>query len=160
MEALQAVLAAREMLSGLTPLKGDCGRVCGAACCRADEDGQGGMLLFPGEERLFSPLPAAFRIEENSQVIPHARLLLCDGACDRALRPLSCRLFPLLPTRNGVIMDRRGWAMCPLMASGKRGLNPDFVRAVEAAGQLLYLCPAHAAFLDALHAFNERLKEW
>ena len=31
--------------------------------------------------------------------------------------------------------------------------------AVAAAGKLLYACPEHTAFLDALHAYNERLKQ-
>ena len=44
------VLQARALVGGLTPLKSDCGALCGAACCQADEDGQGGMYLFPGEE--------------------------------------------------------------------------------------------------------------
>jgi hypothetical protein len=55
-------------------------------------------------------------------------------------------------------MDRRAWAVCPLMESGKRGLDPAFVQAVEQASRILYAHPAHAAFLDALHAYNERLK--
>lgn len=48
MELLEPILAARKLLENMTPLKRDCGRACGAACCQSDEDGQGGMLLFPG----------------------------------------------------------------------------------------------------------------
>ena len=156
--ALEAVMAARELLGGVTPLKRDCGRWCGGACCQSDEDGQGGMLLFPGEEKLYADLPPGFSLEKNDQVLPGALLLVCSGSCDRDARPLSCRLFPLLPTRRGARMDRRAWAVCPLMESGKQGLNPDFVQAVEQAGRLLYAHPAHAAFLDALHRYNEQLK--
>lgn len=158
MEPLETVIAARALLESVTPLKIDCGRACGAACCQSDEDGQGGMLLFPGEEALYTDLPAGWRIETDDAVIPGGRLLVCDGTCEREMRPLSCRLFPLLPTRTGAKMDRRAWAVCPLMESGKRGLNLRFVEAVAQAGQLLYDQPAHAAFLDALHAYNERLK--
>lgn len=160
MNPLDAVTAARHVLAQITPLRRDCGRVCGAACCRSDEDGQGGMLLFPGEEALYDALPAGFSLERNDQVIPGAWLLTCEGQCGRDARPLSCRLFPLLPAPGGPILDQRAWAVCPLMESGKKGLNPDFVRAVKEAGDLLYACPEHAAFLRALHAFNERLKEW
>ncbi len=160
MEALEAVIRAREMLSDVTPLKTDCGRVCGGACCQSDEDGQGGMLLFPGEERLYDPLPPGWRLERDDGVCPGALLLICDGACDRGLRPLSCRLFPLLPTPKGCRMDRRAWAVCPLMESGKQGLNPAFVHAVKAAGQILYACPEHEAFLSALHEYNERLTQF
>ena len=37
---------ARELVENLTPLKNDCGQICGAACCQPDEDGQGGVALF------------------------------------------------------------------------------------------------------------------
>ena len=50
MSSLSAVLSARAALSDLTPLLTDCGRLCGFACCKGDE--QTGMLLFPGEEAL------------------------------------------------------------------------------------------------------------
>ena len=49
-DSLSAVLAARELLSTLTPLKTDCGALCSHACCAGDETT--GMLLFPGEEAL------------------------------------------------------------------------------------------------------------
>ena len=160
MEPLEAVQKARQMLDAVTPLKTDCGRSCGVACCQPDEDGQGGMLLFPGEEALYEELPEGFSIREDDAVLPGTKLLICDGFCERENRPLSCRLFPLLPTRTGTRMDRRAWVVCPLMASGKRGLNPAFVQAVRDAGALLYACPEHAALLDAIHEFNERLKEF
>ena len=60
MEVLEAVLEARRLLECVTPLKTDCGRACGGACCQPDEDGQGGMLLFPGEEALYADLPEGF----------------------------------------------------------------------------------------------------
>ena len=53
MSSLSAVLSARAALSDLTPLLTDCGRLCGFACCKGDE--QTSMLLFPGEEALFAP---------------------------------------------------------------------------------------------------------
>lgn len=157
MTETEALLAARALLADVTPLRTDCGRCCGAACCAPDEDGQGGMLLFPGEEALFRGR-AGFRIVANDAVFPGGRLLLCNGTCDRAERPLACRMFPLLPHREkGAVMDRRGWAVCPLMSCGKRGLSAAFVDAVAQAGKKLYACPAHAAFLDALHTFNAQL---
>ena len=160
MEPLEAVLKARAMLDAVTPLKTDCGRACGGACCQPDEDGRGGMLLFPGEDTLYAEMPEGFSIREDNDVLAGAKLLICSGFCDRDRRPLSCRLFPMLPTRKGARMDRRGWAVCPLMESGKRGLNPAFVEAVAEAGKVLYACPEHAVFLEAIHAFNERLKEF
>ena len=46
-----AILRARALIGPLTPMITDCGALCGAACCQPDEDGQGGVYLFPGEER-------------------------------------------------------------------------------------------------------------
>lgn len=160
MEALEAVLFCREILEDVTPLRQDCGRFCGGACCQSDEDDQGGMLLFPGEEALYDPLPDGFFISRDDSVKEGLLLLTCDGECDRSMRPLSCRLFPMLPTRKGAKMDWRAWAVCPLMEHGKAGLSLDFVNAVKKAGEILYSCPAHAEFLDALHAYNEQLKQF
>lgn len=157
MDTLQSITTARELLSQVTPLKGDCGRQCGAACCYPDEDGHGGMLLFPMEEKLYTSLPAGFSLRRDDSVIENGWLLLCEGECRREDRPLSCRLFPLLPTETGTRLDRRGWAVCPLMTFGKRGLSKDFVEAVAQAGRILYACPEHARFLSALHAFCDRL---
>lgn len=160
MDKLEAVIAARAILENITPLRQDCGRTCGGACCQSDEDGQGGMLLFPGEEQLYNPLPEGFSVSDDDFVIKGAKLLTCEGSCDRSCRPLSCRLFPLLPTEKGAKMDRRAWAVCPLMEWGKAGLSRDFVDAVSKAGEILYACPEHAAFLDAIHAFNRKLTEF
>ena len=43
---------ARALLENVTPMNRDCGRICGAACCQPDEEGHGGVFLFPGEEEL------------------------------------------------------------------------------------------------------------
>ena len=160
MEALEAVMAARDLLEQVTPLRTDCGRYCGGACCLSDEDGQGGMLLFPGEEALYTPLPEGFSLTRDDSVTEGGLLLTCDGVCDRANRPLACRLFPMLPRENGAKMDHRAWAVCPLMAGGKAGLSWEFVAAVTATGKLLYACPEHAAFLKALDAYIEKLKQF
>ena len=39
------VLRARALIGERTPLQSDCGKLCGAACCQPDEDGQGGICL-------------------------------------------------------------------------------------------------------------------
>lgn len=158
MQPLEAVMEARKLLSQVTPLKRDCGRYCGGACCEPDEDGQGGMLLFPGEEALYQELPEGFTLMQDDAVVPDALLISCEGYCERNMRPLSCMLFPLLPTKEGAVMDRRGWAVCPLMASGINGLQAEFVDAVKKAGQVLYSCTETAAFLEAIHRFNIQLQ--
>ena len=86
--------------------------------------------------------------------------MLCDGVCDRAARPLGCRIFPLTPVRgkNGqwtVRMDVRARTMCPLTAHGLRGLDPDFVRAVRDALRIVAEDPEGDAFLEKWQALEE-----
>lgn len=131
------LLRAYAALKDLTPMLNDCGLLCEAACCWADADGQGGVYLFPGEEALIMPCAWA-RVEQTD----FAPMLVCDGSCERSRRPLGCRIFPLTPVlgRNGswtVRMDARARAMCPLAASGLRGLDPAFVRAARDALRII-----------------------
>ena len=168
MDALEAVLRARELLRDVTPLRRDCGQICGAACCGCDEDGQGGMLLLAGEECLYDPLPPGFCITRDNAVLPGMRLLTCDGACDREKRPLSCRMFPLTPVlvrRDGreqlrVRVDPRAFAVCPLSESGVRGMDAAFGQAVLESARVLCQCEEHRAYFRALAAYFERLRTW
>ena len=50
---MDTLTEAREILAEITPLKRDCGRVCGRRCCSSPEGEDRGMLLFPGEEDLY-----------------------------------------------------------------------------------------------------------
>ena len=130
MSAISAVLAARELLDHLTPLKTDCGRLCGAACCQGDENT--GMLLFPGEETLYENCAFADVLPlDYSLGGTQAHLLVCRGRCEREMRPLACRLFPLFLKfkENGVTklrIDARAKSVCPLTDYGIKSLDPDF----------------------------------
>lgn len=168
MEVWEAVARAREMLENVTPLKRDCGRICGAACCAPDEDGQGGMLLFPGEERLYEALPPGCTLRTDDSVMPGMKLMICSGVCERSARPLSCRIFPLTPVlslregreRLSVRMDPRAFSVCPLCENGVRGMDEAFARAVMDCGRLLNQCEEHRAYLRALGRYFERLRIW
>ena len=156
----ETLLRARAAIGGLTPMLSDCGALCGAACCRTDEDGQGGVHLFPGEaERLrdrdwvASILPGAF-----------APVMLCEGRCDREARPLGCRIFPLTPVRgaNGrwtVRLDARARAMCPLVASGIGALNPEFSKAVRKALRVVAETPEGDVFLEKWYHLEEEYRK-
>ena len=149
---LTLVLRARALLCGVTPLFADCGRVCGHACCLPDENGRGGMLLFPGEEALYTD-KKGFSVLPDSTVLPAGRLLVCSGVCDREERPLACRFFPMRPTADGrAVMDRRAAWVCPLYESGRTALRADFVQACTEAAAVLAESAEHRAFLDALRA--------
>ena len=148
---------ARTMLQDVTPLRMDCGLVCGGACCRSLPGERTGMLLFPGEEAYYQG-KAGYELLATET----GSLLICHGACDRAERPLSCRLFPLLSVvrEEGVrvAMDARARAACPLAAQGVAGLSEDFVEAVRQAGRTLMTDDTQRAFLLRLTREQDELR--
>lgn len=120
----------RKILGSLTPLKADCGVLCGKACCKGDE--RTGMLLFPDEQTKLS-------VTECEA----GRLAVCDGTCDRETRPLACMIFPFFPTvaDNGEIfaeIDSRAYSVCPIAANCDDVLfDEQFIRAVKKCGEIL-----------------------
>lgn len=155
MPALDAVLAARELLATVTPLKADCGRLCASACCEGDE--ATGMLLFPGEDALYANcafarvIPAQFDLAGSP-----ALLLVCEGTCERDNRPLACRLFPLFLSfcedgSTRVRMDTRARAVCPLCGYGLSALDPAFREAARRAYDALLGDARCRAYLKALY---------
>lgn len=154
MSAISSVLAARELLNTLTPLKTDCGRLCQAACCQGDENT--GMLLFPEEETLYEDCSFA-NVLPLDYTLGHtqAHLLVCHSRCEREMRPLACRLFPLFLKfkEDGVTklrMDVRAKSVCPLTDYGIKSLDPEFKQAVRKAYDSLLEDETCAAYLKAL----------
>ena len=149
---IKLLQAARELLENQTPMNRDCGEICGAACCQCDEDGQGGVFLFPGEEALVDS--AARQIDSETELNGPTRLFLCDGRCDRAMRPLACRIFPLTPrVLEGEVTvepDVRAWPVCPLMECGLNGLSAAFVKAMREAMESLAQDEACLAYMKKL----------
>ena len=167
----EAVHLAKQLTGQVTPLKRDCGRVCGARCCSSLEGEETGMLLFPGEEALY-------RHREGWQLkkTRDGWLVICPGVCDREERPLACRLFPLLPlpeTAEGaetampageaeqvrVTVDERARGVCPLVKNGIQGLDPAFRQAVRQAGEVLLQEEEQRAFLLRLKEEQRELRE-
>ena len=147
------------ILGERTPMLNDCGLLCGAACCQPDEDGQGGVHLFPGERALLEHCGWG-RIQPGGL----APMLVCERPCERDRRPLGCRIFPLTPVRGKsgqwtVRMDVRARAMCPLTASGIGGLDPAFVRAARDALRAVAEDPEGEAFLERWHALEEAYRQ-
>ncbi len=132
---------ANRIIGNKTPLKKDCGQVCGGACCKGDTDT--GMLLFPFEE-------SELDITEKDGV----RLAVCQGRCNRNERPLSCRIFPFFPyvTFDGkikVIPDIRGINVCPLVAHfNEVKFDRGFLYRVKKVGRLLYTDKECRKFLE------------
>ncbi len=152
------------LLETETPLKFNCGRLCGAACCQVSPE-LPGMYLFPGEEALFEGLAGFTGSEGHLPGYGAVRLLSCEGHCDRVLRPLSCRVFPLAPQRDNntvtIRMDPRGRAVCPLCMQGTSSLSSGFVTAVGRVFCAILDYPESKLFLlslsDHLEAFDELL---
>ena len=134
---------AKRIMEDKTPLKRDCGLLCGKACCKGD--GETGMLLFPFEQ---TSLPVT---EKNG-----VRLCVCDGSCNREERPLSCMIFPFFPyvTPEGrikVIPDIRGGEICPIVRNfTETKLDRRFLRRVKKVGRLLAEDEECRAFLDGI----------
>lgn len=149
----------RECIGELTPLRSDCGRLCGAACCASMEGEETGMRLIPGEEANFTGLPDYRILRSDGDPV-----VVCSGQCDRDHRPLSCMIFPLLPVlRDGqvrVITDERARAVCPLARLGKDAMLPDFTAAVEQLGHILCESDEGVAFLTRLTEEQDQLRAW
>ena len=130
-----------KILGDLTPLRADCGQLCGGACCKGDADC--GMRLFPHEETTLSVITS----EDGG------RLAVCDGTCDRTQRPLSYRIFPFFPTvddkgRVYAEPDHRAGRLCPLIRhSDEIAFDPRFFRALKKVGKRLAADPECREFL-------------
>lgn len=152
------LLKAYDIIGSLTPLATDCGELCGKACCSPDEDGQGGMLLFPGERALCEG--GWCRIDSA----PEGDILTCLAPCPRDARPLACRIFPLTPVFSKgvwtVRMDARARRMCPLVRSGVKGLDREFALAVRDALRIIASTPEGESFLQDWQAAEEEFRSF
>lgn len=145
------------LLNMVSPMPFDCGGVCGAACCQA-EDGLG-MYLLPGEEKIHHKKDGWLSWEKHStreyDFPPswHGEALFvnCRGPenCRRELRPMQCRTFPLKPViiekseeaaSYSIVYLKEGSPLaliynndplpycCPLIES-RSALDPSYIRA-------------------------------
>jgi len=136
-ELITLIYKAYDIIGNFTPIKADCGKLCDKICCKGEE---AGMLLFPGEETIFDGI-VGFNIEEIEYMDTNGiKLLMCDGECERAMRPFSCRIFPVAPyiDKNGnidAIPDIRGRRMCPIW--DLKHVDKNFINAVKKAFELL-----------------------
>ncbi len=152
-----------------TPLPVDCGELCNSACCHGDDSG---MLLFPGEKEVYKLLnPPSMRIEDTDLEYDYngrthkTPILFCGGECDRYVRPLACRIFPLTPVldENGrieIIVDPRAKSVCPLAKTLHLDeYDENFVKSVRKAFILLNKNKQVKAFMvEYTKYINEFLK--
>ncbi len=153
-----------KMLEDVTPLTIDCGQLCNGACCAPTEEIMG-MHLFPGEKVMYEPLPKWTKIYESNFTYNNGKkvqLITCHGTCDRKLRPLSCRIFPLVPyAKRGdklkIMLDIRGRGICPLATAMElEDLNPLFVKRVILA---MNLCMKVRDTREFIYSLSESIDE-
>lgn len=145
-----------EFYGDTTPLSVDCGKLCHGACCKSNDDEEAGMYLFPGEEKIFENNPD-FKIvpSEFEYGDKYANILICKGTCDRDLRPLSCRIFPVIPYIKGdkirLIFDPRAKSVCPLsQLPDFSQLDKSFIKKTECVVKLLMNFKEIRLFLEGL----------
>ena len=129
----------------VTPLDDtDCGLACDGACCKGDEEE--GMYLYPGEMAMYSGKEDWISVEKSEFTIDSVPvpIAICSGKCDRKLRPLACRIFPLMfYAKRGdktikIKMDPRAVRMCPLArVLSVEELSEQFVLNVTEAADIL-----------------------
>lgn len=142
-------------LATVTPIPADCGELCGAKCCRGGEND--GMILFPGEAE-FLGISAQTRKMGEAEV----GFFVCDGKCNRARRPIACRMFPFAPYykdgKLSVIADPRAKYLCPLLEEDAMAfVQAEFLAAIKAAFTILL---EQAEIKTMLIAFSKMLDEY
>lgn len=143
------------LLNRVSPLNGDCGTLCGSACCLpAGEDL--GIYLLPGEEKVFTGKEdwISWNSEQAEDYdFPDSwrgkvYFIRCTAPpfCPREMRPLQCRFYPLEPhlTWDDRLFLIRSTAdtpyTCPLIQEQIQ-LDPRFVKATYTVWKRLITDP-------------------
>lgn len=149
---------AYRLFGGRTPIPADCGRLCSSKCCQGGEED--GMILFPFEELALARADF-LTITKQRMGTQRVAFAVCPGHCDRALRPLSCRLYPFAPMlekgRVRIVPDPRAAYFCPLLQKEAGPyLDKAFPSAAARAVESLRALPGFDAFLmDYGHMLKE-----
>lgn len=145
----QTYRAIYRLLDRVSPVSFDCGLLCGSACCTCgqgedDEEAQLGIYLLPGEDKLFTKKEDWLHWEKEDALdydFPDSWFgtiyfvtCLKPPHCERRLRPLQCRFFPLAPHLDSsgrlrlILSDLKLPYRCPLIFDSI-SLNPSFIQA-------------------------------
>lgn len=145
-------MAIYRLLDKVSPIQGDCGKLCNAACCTCGGDSQDqegldfdlGIYLLPGEEKLFTmkedwlkwSVEYAEDYDFPDSWFGKVYFVRCKTppVCPRESRPLQCRFFPLAPHFSDqgnlqlILSTSELPYTCPLI-SEKTELNQEFIQA-------------------------------
>ena len=134
------------LLDHVSPIDGDCGKLCGAACCTCGDElvEDFGIYLYSGEDAIHSRKSdwLEWTVEDAEDYdfpdswIGKVYFVKCKTPphCPREMRPFQCRTYPLSPylSPEGVLElvynDEELPYSCPLIED-EIPLSDDFVKA-------------------------------
>ena len=148
-----------QRLDEVTPVDFDCGKLCGEVCCvyDADETHTEELVLYllPGEELMYEDSPdfELYYMDSSEIRYPHSwkdniYLVKCKNPprCDRSIRPIQCRTFPLVPhiSKNGefhLVLDETEFPYeCPIIQDHIK-LNENFINVTYEIWKMLISNP-------------------
>ena len=148
-----------QRLDEVTPVDFDCGKLCGEVCCvyDADETHTEELVLYllPGEELMYEDSPdfELYYVDSSEIRYPHSwkdniYLVKCKNPprCDRSIRPIQCRTFPLVPhiSKNGefhLVLDETEFPYeCPIIRDHIK-LNENFINVTYEIWKMLISNP-------------------
>jgi len=126
----------------VSPIEGDCGKLCNEVCCKV-KNSDFGIYLLPNEDSIFTGKEEWLIWEKHSTEdydFPpswqgEVFFIRCQGFCPRDKRPLQCRTFPLAPHIDEMGKLHVIWETlelpykCPLIENNIE-LNPLFIERV------------------------------
>ena len=148
-----------QRLDEVTPVDFDCGKLCGEVCCVYDADETHAeelvLYLLPGEELMYEDSHdfELYYMDSSDIRYPHSwkdnrYLVKCKNPprCDRSIRPIQCRTFPLVPhiSKNGefhLVLDETEFPYeCPIIRDHIK-LNDDFINVTYEIWKMLISNP-------------------
>ena len=156
------------ILDEVAPVSFDCGLFCGASCCVSDFDGGEdlGIYLMPGEEGINEALipTDVFYMKTEDGIGDHLfTFVKCKGPedCSRAIRPIQCRTYPLVPhlRKDGELIliysDADLPYSCPLVEQRAK-INIEFYDETLNVWKQLIKDPRIYAFIKMLSDSRDR----
>ncbi len=163
----KTIFAAYSLLDEITPLKYDCGNLCGGLCCENNgKDGETlGMWLLPFEREILEKTQEYTfgTADDNLETV------FCNGKCQRSMRPFACRIYPFYAniskkigerSKISIKIDPRAKLSCPI-AMKDSFLRPSiqFMSCAKAAVRTLMMDDAIAKDLTEISDFLSEIEE-
>ncbi len=145
-----------KLLDSVNPVPFDCGKICGAACCKSSDE-ETGIFLLSGEETMRD-----LSEWKSVETVDGFSFVTCKGPnhCNRKTRPIQCRTFPLLPTISPdkkLILSINTMDLpysCPLIESDA-SLDPDFIKVTTHVWKRLLQDPKNIELIKKWNAVIE-----